>query len=98
MLVFLALLAAEPDPKFAQLRASIAKYCKGEKACIKRQSDSVRHFMGLMVLSDHPRGSEEACMRSATKGKLTNWTAAETCLRKRSRGSVIAREMKRGPQ
>jgi hypothetical protein len=87
MLLMLALLTTNPQP---ELRERIDQFCNGGAACIEEQKQGLRHYLGMMTLYNPPKPLLELCMRTATKGKLTDWKAAASCLRK-SRGNTRRR-------
>lgn len=72
----------------------IERLCRSEPACVADQRQSLKHFLGMLVVFDGGEADAERCMRAArTNARLIDWTAAEQCLRDWSKGrkSLIPR-------
>jgi hypothetical protein len=84
--MIVALVAAATGQAQTPVGRDIHRFCHEQRACIARQQESARHFLGMMVIFDGSKPAAERCLRSAKAGGLVDWLPAERCLRAWSAG------------
>jgi hypothetical protein len=70
--------AAQRDP----LTQRMHQYCRSKPRCVARQQQSVRAFLDMITRQRLPQPVIQRCLAKAAKGRLTDWSAAESCLKR----------------
>lgn len=84
LLAFLLQVAGAPKP--ALLDPSIRKFCRDVPACITKQKEAARHFIGVWVLYDASEVTAGSCMKRGKRGKAVDWLVAEACMKSWTKG------------
>ena len=76
------LLQAAPAQRVDPLYQRMQRFCRSRPACVARQQRSVRAFLDIITRSRVPQPVVQRCLSRAGKRGLTDWSAAEACLRR----------------
>lgn len=83
-LAALLLQAGQPAQRVDPLHQRMQRFCRSRPACLAKQQRGVRGFLDIITRKRLPRPVIQRCLDKASRRSLTDWSAAEACLRRAS--------------